>query len=176
MKRVVRLLLFAIGCVLLLILVAFAMGATLPQDHSVTVTGTVNAAPDKTFAILTDVGAGNTWRSNVKSVEVLPRDHGRDTWIEDLGGGMKMTFVATTTVPPGPDGHGVRKVLVKDENWGGTWTYDLTPGPSANTTTLKITEDGFIKPPIYRFVMQYVFTPTHNLKVYLRDIQARASK
>jgi hypothetical protein len=59
-------------------------------------------------------------------------------------------------------------------SYGGTWSYELSPGPSPNSTKLQITETGFIKPPIYRFMMAHIFGPTRNLDMYLKDIQAAA--
>jgi len=50
------------------------------------------------------------------------------------------------------------------------------PGPTPGATTLHITEAGFIHPPIYRFIMAHVFGPTHNLDVYMSNIQAAATK
>ena len=84
-----------------------------------------------------------------------------------------MTFLATRTEPP------VRRDVLLDDpkaSYGGTWTYELSPGPDPTTTTLHITETGFIKPPLYRFVMAHVIGPTHNLDQYMTDIQAAASK
>jgi hypothetical protein len=57
-------------------------------------------------------------------------------------------------------------------SYGGTWTYELAPGPEPNTTMLKITETGFIRPPLYRFIMKHVLGMTHNLDQYMHDIQA----
>ena len=69
-----------------------------------------------------------------------------------------------------------RDVQLNDQNapYGGTWTYQLSPGPSPATTTLRITETGFIHPPLYRFMMVHVFGPTRNLDQYMTDIQAAA--
>ena len=82
-----------------------------------------------------------------------------------------MTFLATQTTAPSH-----REVLldVPGAAYGGTWTYELTPGPSPNTTTLKITETGYIKPPIYRFMMAHIFGPTKNLDDYMKSMQAAA--
>jgi hypothetical protein len=102
---------------------------------------------------------------------VLQPDQGRDHWVEHLKYGQFMTFLATRTEPP------VRRdVLLEDPkaSYGGTWTYELSPGPDLATTTLRITENGFIKPPLYRFIMVHVMGPTHNLDQYMKDIQAAA--
>ncbi len=176
MKILLRIVLSVIGLVGLVILGAYADGATMPIDHSVSVTGTVGAPPAKVFGLITNIAAGPTWRPEVQSVEVLPKDNTRDAWIEDLGHGVKMKFLATTTVPVDPSGHALRQVKLDDPSYGGTWTYDLSAGPTPDSTTLKITEDGFIKPPIYRFMMAHVFGPTKNLDDYMKHIQAAATK
>ena len=167
-----------IAVILLIVLVvagvlAYADGASLPVNHSVSVTGTVQAPPEKVFAIIANVANGASWRPAVKSVTVLAPDNDRDHWIEDIGHGQKMTFLATRTEAPSR-----RDVLLDDPNasYGGTWTYELTPGPSPASTTLHITETGFIHPPLYRFMMAHIFGPASNLDQYMADIQAAAGK
>jgi uncharacterized protein YndB with AHSA1/START domain len=164
--------------VILLVLVlagviVYVDGARLPADHSVSVTGVVAAPQDKVFALITNVAHGANWRPAVKSVTLLKPDQGRDHWVEHLAHGQYMTFLAVRTEAPTR-----RDVLLDDPkaSYGGTWTYELSPGPSNGTTTLRITETGFIKPPVYRFIMVHVFGPTYNLDQYLKDIQAAAPK
>ena len=165
------------GAILLVLLVAgiviYADGARLPYDHWVSVTGVVAAPQEKVFALITNVARGSDWRPAVKSVSTLEPDRGRDHWVEHLNYGQFMTFLATRTESPTR-----REVLLDDPgaSYGGTWIYELSPGPSPNTTTLRITETGFIKPPIYRFIMARIIGPTHNLDEYMKDIQAQAKK
>jgi uncharacterized protein YndB with AHSA1/START domain len=166
------------GLVLLVLLIAgvvvvYADGASLPLNHSVSITGVVPAPPEKVFALITNVANGAAWRPAVKSVTTLRPDNGRDHWVENLDHGQFMTFLAVRTVPPTR-----REVQLDDPraSYGGTWIYELSPGPSPATTTLRITETGFIKPPVYRFVMAHVFGPTHNLDQYMTDIKAAAGK
>ena len=179
MKTLGRAILVLIAIVALIIAVAYIDGRTLPENHSVSITGTVPAAPADVFARIVDFAHGNTWRPEVKAVTVLAPDNGRDHWIEDIGHGQTMSFLATRTDPPsGSDAGARREVLLDDPNasYGGTWVYELTPGSSPNTTTLRITETGFIHPPIYRFVMAHVFGPTKNLDAYMKDIQTSFNK
>ena len=72
MKTVMLIVVGVIGTILFLGLIAYAVGATLPVDHIVSVTGTVAAPPAKVFAVITDVADGPTWRPEVKSVQVGP--------------------------------------------------------------------------------------------------------
>ena len=164
--------------VILILLIAggvavFADGERQPVDHSVSVTGVVPAPQQKVFTLITDVARGSEWRPAVKSVTVLQKDRNRDHWVEHLDHGQFMTFLATSTEAPSR-----REVLLDDPkaSYGGTWTYELSPGPSPDTTTLKITEKGFIRPPVYRFIMKHVIGMTHNLDTYMKDIQQAARK
>jgi len=169
------------GIILLVLLFAavlvYADGARLPVNHTVSVTGVVPAPPDRVFARIADVANGAAWRPGVKSVTVLapvPGPNGRqDHWVESIGHGQTMTFLAVRSEAP------TRRVVqldVPNGSYGGTWTYELSPGPSPATTSLRITETGFIHPPLYRFMMVHVFGPTRNLNQYLTDIQAATGK
>ena len=118
------------GIILILLVLAgvgvYVDGARLPYDHSVSVTGVVAAPPDKVFALITNVAKGSDWRPAVKSVTLLQPDQGRDHWVEHLKYGQFMTFLAVRTEPPMR-----RDVKLEDPkaSYGGTWTYELSPGP-----------------------------------------------
>ena len=102
---------------------------------------------------------------------ILPLDDGRDHWTEHLAHNQTMTFLATRTEAP------TRRDVLLDlatPAYGGTWTYLLAPGPTPNTTTLTITETGFIHPALYRFMMHHVIGMTYNLDQYLADVRAAA--
>jgi hypothetical protein len=178
MRRTVsRILVSLLALIVLILAIAYLDGRALPVNHVTTVTGTIPAPPAKVFALIANVAAAPTWRPAVKSVQVLPPVYGPQTnldhWTEDLGHGQTMTFLAVRSEPSTR-----RDVLldVPGASYGGTWTYELSPGPTPNTTTLKITESGFINPPMYRFMMQHIFGMTHNLDVYMSDLRTEAPK
>ena len=169
--RIALTLVFILAIIGVLGIIAYADGSTLPVDHTVSVTGTIPASPEKVFARITNIVDAPSWRHAVKAVTILPPDQGRDHWIEDLGHGQTMTFLALRTDNP------TRRVVLLDvpnATYGGTWVYELSPGPTPNTTTLTITETGFINPPLYRFMMQHLFGMTHNLDQYLSAMRAAA--
>ena len=182
MKSLLRILATLFALVIVIAVIAYADGTTLPLDHTTTVTGTVPAPPEKVFALITGIAAAPTWRRNVKQVHILPPVSGpngtQDHWIEDLGHGQTMTFIAVRTDAPTQQGRARREVLldVPGAAYGGTWTYALSPGPTPTRTTLTITEAGFIHPPIYRFMMTHILGMTANLDQYMEDIQAAAQR
>jgi hypothetical protein len=181
MKLLVRILLSLAVLLLLAVWIAYIDGKTLPVEHTASVTGTISAPPEKVFARIIDVAAAPRWRSGVKAVSILPPVEGpngrQDHWIEDLGHGQTMTFLAMKTVAPTPPAEiGLRQVLldVPGAAYGGTWTYRLAQGQTPGTTTLTITEAGFIHPPIYRFMMHHVLGMTYNLDQYLSAMKSAA--
>ena len=167
-----------VALVVLILLIAggaavYADGSRQPVDHTITVSGVVAAPPEKVFTLISDVAHAPDWRPAVKSVTVLKKDKDRDHWVEHLAHGQYMIFLATRTEPPFR-----REVMLDDPkaSYGGTWTYQLAPGPSPDSTTLTITETGYIRQPLYRFVMARVIGMTHNLDEYLKDIRAGVKK
>ena len=169
MKIVKRILLALLVLIVAVLGFAWIDGSTLPYDHSASVTGTVNAPADAVFAKIADVPHQAAFRPAVKGVQVLDPTPGHELWVEDLGHGQKMTFLAVRSEP-----NTRRDVKLDDAgaSYGGTWVYELSPGPTPGTTTLKITENGYIKPAIYRFVMTHVIGMTYNLNIYLKNMQA----
>jgi len=56
---------------------------------------------------------------------------------------------------------------------GGKWTYELRPVQGG--TTLRITEDGEVFNPIFRFMSRFVFTHHRTIDRYLGDLERRVS-
>lgn len=178
MKILLRIVLTFIAAVVVIGIAAYVDGAMLPVEHSASVTDVVDAPPSRVFALITDIAHAPNWRHAVQSVQVLPPDNGRDHWIENLGHGQTMNFLAVATEPVSGAGVGRREVRLDDPgaSYGGTWNYDISPGPTANQTSLRITEAGFIKPPLYRFMMVHIFGMTRNLDQYMSDLKAATGK
>jgi hypothetical protein len=54
--------------------------------------------------------------------------------------------------------------------YGGTWTFVLEE--SSGGTLLRITEDGEVRNPIFRFMSRFVFGHTSTLENYLTNVGA----
>ena len=79
--------------------------------------------------------------------------------------------------PPERARHGTRIVRIADQNlpYGGLWTYELAP-VDANSTSLKITENGFTNGWLFRFVGHYIFHEDTQIKQYEADLQKSIGK
>jgi len=72
-------------------------------------------------------------------------------------------------------------VRIADPNlsYGGIWTYELSPGlgpTDPNTTTLRITENGFTDGWFFRFVGHYILHEDSHIKRYEADLQKSIGK
>ena len=129
---------------------AALVGSRLPRSHRASREQTLAAPPEAIWSAITDVEAFPSWR-DIKKVQKLPDSDGRPVWVEE-GRSGRITLTVERMEPP-------RLLVVRiadpDLPFGGTWTYELTP--VAAGTRLKITEDGEIYNPLFRFMARFVF-------------------
>jgi hypothetical protein len=163
-----RISLIALGVIAVLLLVLLAVGYTLPVKHRATVSATIAAPPDDVYALITNVAAFPSWRSGVKSVDVLPSPDGKRRWREVSKNGT-IPFVVESESPPN---RLVGRIDSKSLPFGGTWTYELQSGPDRQTK-LQITEDGEIYNPIFRVVSRFVIGYEGTMRAYLSDVERK---
>jgi hypothetical protein len=104
----------------------------------------------------------------VKRVEVLADEDGHPRFREVSGDGT-ITFEVTEAVP---NQRVVTRIVDRNLPFGGSWTYELLPA-SEGGTTLRITEDGEVYNPLFRFVSRYVMGHEATIDRYLRDVGAK---
>jgi uncharacterized protein YndB with AHSA1/START domain len=159
-----KLALAVVAVILALIALVLVVGWTLPVRHQVSREATYAAAPDSLFATLVRVAAFPTWRSGIRRIEVLPAVAGHRSFRE-VGKDGALTYVVDEEVPP-------RRLVTRiaDQNlpFGGRWTYELAP--SGAGTTLRITEDGEVYNPVYRFVSRFVLGHATTINQFLKDL------
>ena len=76
--------------------------------------------------------------------------------------------VPVDVVESDPPRRQVTRVKDTEKMFGGTWTITLTP--SSTGSTLKITEDGWVGNPIFRFVSRYVMGHHATMDGLLKDV------
>jgi uncharacterized protein YndB with AHSA1/START domain len=158
----------SLAVLVLLVLIIVAIGYSLPVAHKASAEVSIKSTPDSVFALLTDVKGFTTWRSGVQSAETLPSTDGKTRFREVSSDGT-ITFLIESMDPP-------RRLVTRIDDkglpFGGAWTYEVTPGADGRTT-LRITEDGEVYNPVFRFVSRYLMGHDSTIKKYLSDVSKR---
>jgi hypothetical protein len=158
--------LIALGVVAALLVVIVVVGYSLPVKHRAQVTATIAAPPDQVYALITNVAAFPTWRTGVRSVEILTSSDARPRWREVSKSGT-IPFVVESANPPITL---VGRIDSKSLPFGGTWTYEVQP-TSDGRSRLQITEDGEIYNPIFRFVSRFFIGYEGTMRQYVSDVK-----
>ncbi len=146
------------GIVLALVAVVVIGGLLAPKSHVATSTARYSRSPDEVFRAISDFPALPTWRKDLTKIERLADRNGHTVWRED-GEFGPITYEVTELVPPK---RLVTRLSDPDLPFSGTWTYEVAGAPGG--ATLKITENGEVSNPIFRFMAHYVFGTTSTMK------------
>ena len=157
-----KLLLMVAGTLLALILLAVVIGILLPKSHTASRSAVFKATPQQLFAL---IDGPQTWRSNVKKYEPVSIQDGRRQWRETDDYGHTITYEAVERHPPT-----LLETRIVTENlpYSGTWTMNLEP--AEGSTALRITEQGQVYNPLFRFISRFVIGHNRTIDIYLRDL------
>ena len=159
-----KVLLLVVGSLVALGIVVVVIGALLPSKHRASRSAIFHASPEKLFALIT---GPQDWRPDVRSYERTA--NGGDSFRETNQRGQTVTYKAVEIDPPY---HYVARIADKNLPYGGQWTYQLEPRGSQ--TALRITEDGEVYNPVFRFVSRFVIGHTRTIDNYLRALAAQS--
>ena len=156
--------LIILGTVVGIVAVAWIIGALLPRTHSASRMARYNQPPEKIWAALTNIEAMPSWRTDLKSIKRLPDHDGRPAWVETSSFGEMPLYVELSDPP--------RRLVCRIADpklpFGGTWTYVITPVDGGSA--LRITEDGEIRPALFRFMSRFIFGYTSTMETYLKNL------
>jgi uncharacterized protein YndB with AHSA1/START domain len=164
-----RYLLIVVGFLVAAVAVIALVGLSLPVRHQASVEQTFRTNPPALFALISDPASYPSWRSEVTHVDVLPETNGQRRWTESTKSGSPITYLAERTIP---DRLLVSRIATANLPFGGAWTYELTPA-GAGLTSLRITEDGEVYNPIFRFVSRFVMGHDGTIKQYLASVERK---
>lgn len=143
------------------VLIVVVIGSRLPRTHVATRTQHFDSPPAAVYAAIRDVASYGKWRKDVQRVELLSA-----TQFREHGAHGAVTYDVLEDVPG-------RKLVTRiadlDLGYGGTWTYELAP--DGGGTMLRITENGEVSNPLFRFLSHYVFGQTATLDAYLAALR-----
>ncbi len=149
---------------------AYAVGLTIPRDHTATSTITLATPRQQVWAAIVDVGAQPSWRTTLQSVTVEDSTPESMRWMEHGDYGEIPLRVVERVEPS-------RLVVVIDSDdlpFGGRWIYQLEEADGG--TRISITEEGSVYNPVFR-VMSTLFMSEHaTLDHFLTDLGSRFSQ
>jgi uncharacterized protein YndB with AHSA1/START domain len=151
------------GILILVVLV----GYLLPKDHMATRRGRYRQPPEAVWKAITDVDAMPSWRDGLKSVKHLPDKNGSPVHLEVTNSGE----IPMETVEMSPPRKLVSRIADPHLPFGGTWTFEITP--TTEGSTLRITENGFVTNPVFRFLSRFVFGHSGTIESYLKSLSKK---
>jgi len=156
-----------LACLIGLPLLVLLIGLCLDRDHVASVTFTLHRPPAEVFAVIADHQGAAKWRSDLQAVEVQPPVAGRARFLE-RGANGPIAFEVVRSEPPA-----LHELRIADDTlaFGGGWRFELSADGSG--TRVVITEDGFVKNPIFRTLSRSVFSLTATLEGYARALGRR---
>ena len=157
-----RILLLVLGVVVVLILAVVVIGALLPKHHHVSRAASFRAAPEQLFVL---IAGPQNWRPDVTKFEPVSDGSRRELVRETTRNGETITYELLDPKPPQSI---ERRIATENLPYSGAWFFSLKRDGSG--TTVRITEDGDVYNPIFRFVSRFVIGHKHTLDDYLRAL------
>jgi hypothetical protein len=157
-----KIFLIAIGIVAGLLLLPVVVGMALPKAHTSSRSALFRSTPEQLFAL---IDGPQTWRSNVKKYELIAAPNGLRQWRETDAHGQTIAYEAVERQPPN-----LLRTRIATPNlpYSGTWTLNLSP--ENGSTVIRITEQGEVYNPLFRFVSQFLIGQNRTIETYLRDL------
>ncbi|MFQ5637756.1 MAG: SRPBCC domain-containing protein, partial [bacterium] len=138
--------LIILGVLVAIVALVALIGALVPKEHTATRSAKYNQAPQEIWNAITDFRAMAEWNSYFKEVKPLPDHDGNAAWsMISNQGTMPLEVVEIDT-----NKKLVTRILDEGMPFGGTWTYEIAETDGG--AILTITEDGFVRNVIFRFM------------------------
>jgi hypothetical protein len=156
-----------IAVVILIGIVALvaAIGAMLPRAHVASRSSRFRQPPQAVWEAIT---GPPDWRPDVSAFERLAPREGHRAWKETDKHGQAIAYESVEEVPPS---RLVTRIASTNLPFGGSWTHEIAP--DAGGCVLKITEDGEIYNPIFRFMARFVLGYHGSIDTYIKALHAK---
>ncbi|MGA2833187.1 MAG: SRPBCC family protein [Terracidiphilus sp.] len=157
-----RIVLIVLGVLGLMVACVVVIGTMLPKQHVATRRAVIQATPVQLFAL---ISGSQTWRPEVKSCELIDGEAGRHFQRETSRRGETVLYELQGSRPPFAI---ERRIATENLPYGGKWSFTLEPVDGG--TKVRITEDGQVYNPVFRFVSRFVIGQTAMLDAYLKAL------
>jgi hypothetical protein len=157
-----RILLMVVVGIVLLVAGVVVIGWILPKRHIATRSASYRARPEQLFGL---ISGSQNWRPDVLRTDPVSDPAGRELMRETARNGEVITYEVLDRIPPRSM---TRRIVTANLPYAGSWTYSLQPGDGV--TVVRITEDGEVYNPVFRFMSRFVLGHTGTMDAYLRAL------
>jgi hypothetical protein len=154
-----KIIVIVLGAIVLLVVCVVVIGALLPKHHVVSRSARYRATPQKLFAL---IQGPQNWRPEVLREEAVPDAANRKLVRETTRNGESVTYELLAATPPTSI---QRRIASENLPYSGAWTFSLQPQDGA--TVVRITEEGDVYNPVFRFVSRFIMGRTGTIDAYL---------
>ena len=160
------LLVIAGGLAALVVLLAVA-GLFVPRAHVATSAVRVSRPAQVVWDAIADYSAWPAWAPGVKAIESAGERDGSPVWRMVSRHGA-MPWVIEVDEPPR---RRVTRIVDDGLAFGGAWTWTIDADGAGSRVTL--TEDGFIRNPVFRTLAHFAFGYHGTIESFLRALAKR---
>ena len=158
------------GVIVLLVAIVQVVGMMIPLTHTASRSARIGQRPETIYATIIDWRSFPSWRSDLKSVRERDSTTGHISWIEVSKMG-ELPFELIELEAPSK----VVSQIADPEHklpFGGTWTWRIEP-VGADGSIVTITENGEIRPAMFRFMARFIFGYTSTMESYLKALEKK---
>ncbi len=162
-----KVLLLALAALILLIALAWCIGALLPREHTATRSIVLRQSAATLFDTARDFARHAEWRRDIRAIELFPLESpAAPVRYRETSSHGAIVYQLHEADPP----HRLVTEIADDTlPFGGRWTITFAPADEGRTS-VRITEDGFVRPALFRFLARFVFGHTRTMESYLRQL------
>lgn len=165
-----KMLLYAVIALMAIVGLVALIGMFLERDHVVSRTRHFAAPREVAWSVIRDVARHSEWRSDVERVELVTDVGGKSGFRERGSHGAVLYAIDVDEAPAKL----VTRIADDSLPYGGTWTIEIRAVDGGCEVT--ITERGFVKNPIFRFLSKTVFSRAATMEKYLDALSKKLAQ
>lgn len=160
--------LIILGSLLGIVLLISLVGWLTPREHVAGAELRLDQPPDTVWSVVRDVEAYPDWWSYVSAAEMRQATDGGARYVMRDRHGQEVPYEVVEFRPPR---RLVMRIADEDLPFGGSWTYEVEPAEGGSL--LRITENGNVENPLFRFMARFVFGYHAAMESYLEALARR---
>ena len=161
-----KILLIAVGVIVLIALLPLIIGLFLPSEKSYTKTFTFNAPVDKVWNTVTDLKGQVKWRSDVKEIQIISGTKDGEVWVEQPMKGPSIKFRTKEKI----ENQLWVMEIIDNPTFSGKWvgTFEAL---GDNRTKVVFTESPTIPNPYFRTFSLLFVDMNKTMELYLENLE-----